>query len=282
MCPDCYDYTGHVLFNACGPDLWRRFTIYLPRQLARLTGITQKALRAQVSVRFVKVAEYQARGLVHYHAIIRLDAPGHDYQPPPARYTAALLTDAIRARRRGRVPRHRRPPDTAQPQVAGTDDTAPFLSLVPAWRVPSDSGPKSTPGPSAPSRPARNRQRRYLPRPWRTTSPNTPPRPSALPACPTGPSTAQAPSPPCTAAHTTSGSSQFAGNWASTRRPRSSASTGGPTCSATEATSSPRASATPPPSPGSARPASPTAAPSGTPTARKTPGAATSTNAPSW
>jgi hypothetical protein len=96
MCPDCYDYTGHVLFNACGPDLWRRFTIYLPRQLARLTGITQKALRAHVSVRFVKVAEYQARGLVHYHAIIRLDAHGPDHQPPPSRYTAALLSDAIR------------------------------------------------------------------------------------------------------------------------------------------------------------------------------------------
>ena len=43
MCPDCYDYTGHVLFNALAPELWRRFTIYLPRQLARLAGITQKA-----------------------------------------------------------------------------------------------------------------------------------------------------------------------------------------------------------------------------------------------
>jgi hypothetical protein len=96
MCPDCYDYTGHVLFNACGPDLWRRFTVYLPRQLARLTGITQKALRGQVSVRFVKVAEYQARGLVHYHAIIRIDAHGPGHQPPLARYTATLLSDAIR------------------------------------------------------------------------------------------------------------------------------------------------------------------------------------------
>jgi hypothetical protein len=97
MCLDCYDYTGHVLFNACGPDLWRRFTVYLPRQLARLVGLTQKALRAQVSVRFVKVAEYQARGIVHYHAIVRLDAHGPDHRPPPARYTAALLADAIRA-----------------------------------------------------------------------------------------------------------------------------------------------------------------------------------------
>jgi hypothetical protein len=96
LCPDCYDYTGHVLFNACAPDLWRRFIIYLPRQLARLAGITQRQLRTHARVRFVKVAEYQTRGVIHYHAIIRLDAPGDDYQPPPPRYTAALLSQAIR------------------------------------------------------------------------------------------------------------------------------------------------------------------------------------------
>ena len=41
------------------------------------------------------MAEYQARGVVHFHAVIRLDAPGEDYQPPPASYTAALLCAAI-------------------------------------------------------------------------------------------------------------------------------------------------------------------------------------------
>jgi hypothetical protein len=96
LCPDCYDYTGHILFNAFAPELWRRFTIYLPRQLARLTGITQKQLRTEVRARFVKVAEYQARGIIHFHAVIRLDAPGDDCQPPPARYTTALLKQAIR------------------------------------------------------------------------------------------------------------------------------------------------------------------------------------------
>ena len=72
-----------VLFNAYAGDLWRRFVTYLPRHLARLAGVTQKTLRAQVRIRFVKVAEYQARGVVHFHAVIRLDAPGEDYQPPP-------------------------------------------------------------------------------------------------------------------------------------------------------------------------------------------------------
>jgi hypothetical protein len=97
LCPDCYDYTGHVLFNALAPELWRRFVVYLPRQLARLAGITQQQLRREVRVRFVKVAEYQHRGIIHYHAVIRLDAPGDSHQPPPPRYTTQLLDQAIRA-----------------------------------------------------------------------------------------------------------------------------------------------------------------------------------------
>jgi hypothetical protein len=96
LCPDCYDYTGHVLFNALAPELWRRFVIYLPRKLARLAGITQHQLGHELRVRFVKVAEYQHRGVIHYHAVIRLDAPGDDHQPPPPRYTTLLLDQAIR------------------------------------------------------------------------------------------------------------------------------------------------------------------------------------------
>ena len=46
-------------------------------------------------IRYVKVAEYQARGIVHFHAVIRRDPPGQDYQPPPVRYTAVMLCDAI-------------------------------------------------------------------------------------------------------------------------------------------------------------------------------------------
>jgi hypothetical protein len=95
MCGDCYDYETAVLFNAYAADLWRRFTTYLPRQLARLLGMPQKDLRAVVRIRFVKVAEYQTRGVVHFHAVLRLDAPGEDYQPPPPGITAETLCDAI-------------------------------------------------------------------------------------------------------------------------------------------------------------------------------------------
>jgi hypothetical protein len=95
MCPDCYDYQAAVLFNARAADLWRRFTTYLPRYFARTAGLTLKALRELVAIRYVKVAEYQARGVVHFHAIIRLDAPGDTCQPPAPVFTVALLCDAI-------------------------------------------------------------------------------------------------------------------------------------------------------------------------------------------
>src|SRR4029450_1224035 len=89
LCPTCYQYRAQVLFNALVPELWRRTTIYLPRALAHAAGLTHRQLRSLVRVRFAKVAEYQARGVIHYHAIIRLDAapppdqPDH-IAPPPA------------------------------------------------------------------------------------------------------------------------------------------------------------------------------------------------------
>jgi hypothetical protein len=66
ICPDCYDYTGAVLFNATAPELWRRFTIGLRRTLARIAGMTQKELNARTRISFAKVAEYQKRGVVHF------------------------------------------------------------------------------------------------------------------------------------------------------------------------------------------------------------------------
>ncbi len=96
MCPHCYDYEAAVLFNLHAAGLWRRFTTYLPRHLARLAGVTGRQLRAELRIRYVKVAEYQARGVIHFHAVIRLDASTKDgFTSPPARYTSALLCDAI-------------------------------------------------------------------------------------------------------------------------------------------------------------------------------------------
>jgi hypothetical protein len=95
LCPDCYDYDAAVLFNARAADLWRRFTTYLPRYFARLLGITLTALRDTIAIRYVKVAEYQARGVVHFHAIIRLDDTADGWDAPSPFFTADMLCDAI-------------------------------------------------------------------------------------------------------------------------------------------------------------------------------------------
>ncbi|MEW9554078.1 replication initiator [Nonomuraea sp. NPDC050783] len=96
LCPDCYDYAGSVLFNAISPELWRRFTLALRRRFARLNGLTVKALREHVSIAFAKVAEYQRRGVVHFHAVIRLDGPDGPGSPPPAWARADALEEAVR------------------------------------------------------------------------------------------------------------------------------------------------------------------------------------------
>ena len=103
ICPDCFDHQGAVVWNNALGELWRRtIPVYLPRTLARLTGMTQTRLRERVRVAYAKVAEYQRRGLVHLHAVIRLDRAMPSYRadevhPPPARFDVELLEDAIRA-----------------------------------------------------------------------------------------------------------------------------------------------------------------------------------------
>ncbi|SEO22241.1 replication initiator [Actinacidiphila rubida] len=95
--PDTYDYEAAVLWNAYAGALWRRFSIYLRREIAKRAGLSQRAFRDHARVSFAKVAEYQKRGAVHFHAVIRLDGPDGGTTQPPAWATADLLTDAIRA-----------------------------------------------------------------------------------------------------------------------------------------------------------------------------------------
>ncbi|MGW6008986.1 replication initiator protein RepSA [Streptomyces sp. NPDC055210] len=97
LAPGRYDYAGAVLFNNFAGDLWRRFTIYLRREVAARAGLTQAACKDVCRVSFGKVAEFQKRGAVHFHAVVRLDGPDGPDSPPPAWATVALLDDAIRA-----------------------------------------------------------------------------------------------------------------------------------------------------------------------------------------
>jgi hypothetical protein len=98
LCLDCYDYNGAVVWNAHCGELWRRTVITVRRRLAKIAkahGIPVPRLS------FAKVAEFQRRGLIHFHAIFRLDGtdPAHPERtiPPPSAFTAAVLADVIRA-----------------------------------------------------------------------------------------------------------------------------------------------------------------------------------------
>ncbi|MFD7732237.1 replication initiator [Kitasatospora phosalacinea] len=91
-----YDYAGAVLFNAHAGALWARFTTYLRRAVAHAVGLTLAELREQCRVSFAKVAEFQKRGLVHFHAIVRLDGPEGSTTTPPAWATVDLLAAAVR------------------------------------------------------------------------------------------------------------------------------------------------------------------------------------------
>jgi hypothetical protein len=95
LCPDCYDYHRAVVWNALAPQLWRRTTIYLRRVLARQAGLTVTQFRHELRISYVKVAEYQGRGTIHLHAIIRLDGPD-PHTPPPTWASTELLAAALR------------------------------------------------------------------------------------------------------------------------------------------------------------------------------------------
>ncbi|MFD6298115.1 replication initiator protein RepSA [Streptomyces sp. NPDC060235] len=97
LSPDRYDYAGAVLWNNHAGQLWQRFTIYLRREIAARAGLTQNALKEVCRVSFGKVAEFQKRGAVHFHAVVRMDGPDGPDTSPPAWATVALLDDAIRA-----------------------------------------------------------------------------------------------------------------------------------------------------------------------------------------
>jgi len=102
LCPRCFDYRAAVIWNHTLGTLWRYTTIYVPRALARLEEMTQERLKRQVRPAYVKVAEYQRRGLVHVHVLARLDRAmcqyrRHEIHPPPARFDSQLLEQAVRA-----------------------------------------------------------------------------------------------------------------------------------------------------------------------------------------
>ncbi|WP_034088714.1 replication initiator [Streptacidiphilus albus] len=123
--PARYDYTGAVLWNAHAPALWARFTTHLRREIANAAGLTQRTLRHHATLSYAKVAEYQKRGQIHFHTVIRLDGPTGPSSAPPAWATTGLLDHAVRAAaKRTRVQPQR------LPRAGETDGVQPSESTV--------------------------------------------------------------------------------------------------------------------------------------------------------
>ena len=99
MCRDCYDYASHVVWQWHSPDLWRRFTIALRRQVAKHLGICATRLGEVATVQYAKVVEFQHRGAVHFHTLIRLDGPRTPagFAAAPAGLGADVLADLVTA-----------------------------------------------------------------------------------------------------------------------------------------------------------------------------------------
>jgi len=97
LCAECYDYAGAVLWNASLGRLWHDAVIYTRRELAKSAGIAVRALREHARVSFAKVVEFQRRGSVHLHAVVRIDGPGGPDDPAPSWASAVMLGDAVAA-----------------------------------------------------------------------------------------------------------------------------------------------------------------------------------------
>ncbi|MFI5959317.1 replication initiator [Cryptosporangium sp. NPDC051539] len=104
LCAGCYDWAGLVLWNAHAGALWNRWSVQTGREIGRLSGRTAAAVRAAVKVESTRVAEMQARGAVHLHAIVRADSGRDPDTGPPAWLSPELLAEAaIGAARRVRL-----------------------------------------------------------------------------------------------------------------------------------------------------------------------------------
>ncbi|PXY20755.1 replication initiator [Prauserella muralis] len=95
ICRDCYDYQHQAVWNFHAGELWRRTTITLNRKLRQ--AAQDRGVHVRLS--YAKVAEYQRRGVVHFHALVRLDGYDPDNRdailPPHPSITPELLASYL-------------------------------------------------------------------------------------------------------------------------------------------------------------------------------------------
>ena len=137
LCPDCYDHRGQAVWNASASELWRRTRIGIDRAMTRHRPPGAPPVR----VSYGKTAEFQRRGVVHYHAILRLDgihpADPDAVLPPPEWASvfvlAHVLREAVARTRYATVPH----PDRPAGWVIGWGDPDKGLDIRPI-RYPGD------------------------------------------------------------------------------------------------------------------------------------------------
>ena len=97
LCPECFDYEGAVLWNAAASRLWNRTVVRLRERVASKERLTAKQFRAVARLSYLKVAEFQRRGLVHFHVVVRADGPEGANSAPPAWLTPVLLAQELQS-----------------------------------------------------------------------------------------------------------------------------------------------------------------------------------------
>ena len=95
LCDFCHRFADAVLWNAESSRLWNRTFEQIRRRLAIALGVHFEELAQHARLNYLKVAEFQRRGLVHFHVVLRLDGPGEPFSPPPPDLTKELLANII-------------------------------------------------------------------------------------------------------------------------------------------------------------------------------------------
>ena len=97
ICLDCYDHPHQAVWNMHVGELWRRTMISANRGLRHLERLHETRMR----ISYTKVAEFQARGAVHLHALARLDGRDpdnpHATLPPAPGISAGQLALLLRS-----------------------------------------------------------------------------------------------------------------------------------------------------------------------------------------
>lgn len=100
LCAECYDYPRQVVWNAHASKLCKGLMDNLYHHLARHAGVSRREIRKIIRVEYARVAEYQARGAVHFHIVFRLDGTDGVGSAAPVWASAEVLIEALASARR--------------------------------------------------------------------------------------------------------------------------------------------------------------------------------------